>query len=95
MKEFGNGATFLIAEGFEFQTDKENYMTWEQIAEFVRLAFKLLTTHGTTWPLRRQIIKSNFTAILNLRTCSRLGGRRFKAGYRFMKVAMYRERWDD
>ena len=31
LKKFGFGATFFITEGFEFATDKEHYMTWEQI----------------------------------------------------------------
>lgn len=31
LKEFGFGATFFITEGFEFQTDKENYMTWGRV----------------------------------------------------------------
>jgi len=31
LKRLGFGATFFITEGFEFITDKEHYMTWEQI----------------------------------------------------------------
>jgi peptidoglycan-N-acetylglucosamine deacetylase len=31
LKELGFGATFFITEGFDFKTDKGNYMTWEQI----------------------------------------------------------------
>jgi peptidoglycan/xylan/chitin deacetylase (PgdA/CDA1 family) len=31
LKKLGFGATFFITEGFEFATDKEHYMTWEQI----------------------------------------------------------------
>ncbi len=31
LKKHGFGATFFITEGFEFLTDKTNYMTWEQI----------------------------------------------------------------
>jgi len=31
LKKLGFGATFFITEGFEFLTDKEHYMTWEQI----------------------------------------------------------------
>ena len=41
LKEFGFGATFFITEGFEFQTDKENYMTWEQIAELDHAGFEI------------------------------------------------------
>lgn len=31
LKQHGFGATFFITEGFEFLTDKEHYMTWQQI----------------------------------------------------------------
>jgi peptidoglycan-N-acetylglucosamine deacetylase len=31
LKRHGFGATFFITEGFEFSTDKEHYLTWEQI----------------------------------------------------------------
>lgn len=33
LKKHGFGATFFITEGFEFLTDKEHYMTWEQIRQ--------------------------------------------------------------
>ena len=32
LKRYGFGATFFITEGFDFKTDKEKYMTWEEIA---------------------------------------------------------------
>lgn len=31
LKKFGFGATFFITEGFDFATNKTQYMTWEQI----------------------------------------------------------------
>lgn len=31
LKKYRFGATFFITEGFDFKTDKDNYMTWEQI----------------------------------------------------------------
>ncbi|HIG30759.1 MAG TPA: polysaccharide deacetylase family protein [Verrucomicrobiales bacterium] len=31
LKELGFSATFFITEGFDFKTNKEDYMTWEQI----------------------------------------------------------------
>lgn len=31
LKKHGFGGTFFITEGFEFTTDKEHYLTWEQI----------------------------------------------------------------
>ena len=31
LKRYGFGATFFITEGFSFRTNKQDYMTWEQI----------------------------------------------------------------
>jgi peptidoglycan/xylan/chitin deacetylase (PgdA/CDA1 family) len=31
LKKYGFGATFFITEGFTFKTNKDDYMTWEQI----------------------------------------------------------------
>src|SRR5689334_14405737 len=33
LKRHGFGATFFITEGFSFRTNKQDYMTWEQIRE--------------------------------------------------------------
>ena len=33
LKKYGFGGTFLITEGFDFPTNKKDYMTWEQIAQ--------------------------------------------------------------
>ena len=33
LKRYGFGATFFITEGFDFPTNKTDYMTWEEIAE--------------------------------------------------------------
>ena len=33
LKQYGFGATFFITEGFDFQTNKKDYMTWEQIRQ--------------------------------------------------------------
>jgi peptidoglycan/xylan/chitin deacetylase (PgdA/CDA1 family) len=33
LKEYGFGATFFITEGFTFTTNKEAYMTWEEIKQ--------------------------------------------------------------
>jgi peptidoglycan/xylan/chitin deacetylase (PgdA/CDA1 family) len=35
------GATFFITEGFEFKTDKQRYMTWEEIARLSRDGFEI------------------------------------------------------
>jgi peptidoglycan-N-acetylglucosamine deacetylase len=41
LKEHGFGATFFITEGFEFLTDKEHYMTWEQIQKLHADGFEI------------------------------------------------------
>jgi peptidoglycan-N-acetylglucosamine deacetylase len=41
LKKYGFGATFFITEGFTFGTNKEEYLTWEQIAELNRDGFEI------------------------------------------------------
>jgi peptidoglycan/xylan/chitin deacetylase (PgdA/CDA1 family) len=41
LKKLGFGATFFITEGFTFSTDKDHYMTWEQIADLHRQGFEI------------------------------------------------------
>ena len=41
LKRFGFGATFFITEGFSFRTNKQDYLTWEQIAEMHREGFEI------------------------------------------------------
>jgi peptidoglycan/xylan/chitin deacetylase (PgdA/CDA1 family) len=41
LKQHGFGATFFITEGFGFATNKQDYMTWEQIAELHRDGFEI------------------------------------------------------
>jgi peptidoglycan/xylan/chitin deacetylase (PgdA/CDA1 family) len=41
LKKLGFGATFFITEGFEFATDKEHYMTWEQIKALHEAGFEI------------------------------------------------------
>lgn len=41
LKKYGFGATFFITEGFDFKTDKERYLTWEEIAELHRDGFEI------------------------------------------------------
>jgi peptidoglycan-N-acetylglucosamine deacetylase len=41
LKKYGFGATFFITEGFTFSTNKEDYLTWEQIAELNRDGFEI------------------------------------------------------
>ena len=41
LKKYGFGATFFITEGFTFRTNKEDYLTWEQIAIFIARDFEI------------------------------------------------------
>lgn len=41
LKKLGFGATFFITEGFEFNQDKEHYMTWEQIKKLNDEGFEI------------------------------------------------------
>src|SRR5688572_14828451 len=41
LKKYGFGATFFITEGFSFATNKEDYLTWEQIGELHRDGFEI------------------------------------------------------
>lgn len=41
LKKYGFGATFFITEGFDFTTDKEHYMTWEQIKALDTAGFEI------------------------------------------------------
>jgi peptidoglycan/xylan/chitin deacetylase (PgdA/CDA1 family) len=33
LKQYGFGATFFITEGFDFKTNKQDYLTWQQIRQ--------------------------------------------------------------
>ncbi len=41
LKRFGFGATFFITEGFDFATNKDDYMTWSQIAQLNHDGFEI------------------------------------------------------
>jgi peptidoglycan-N-acetylglucosamine deacetylase len=41
LKQYGFGATFFITEGFTFATNKDDYLTWEQIAELNKDGFEI------------------------------------------------------
>jgi peptidoglycan-N-acetylglucosamine deacetylase len=41
LKKYGFSATFFITEGFTFRTNKDDYLTWEQIAELNRDGFEI------------------------------------------------------
>jgi peptidoglycan/xylan/chitin deacetylase (PgdA/CDA1 family) len=39
--KYGFGATFFITEGFDFKTNKRDYMTWDEIAQLHRDGFEI------------------------------------------------------
>jgi peptidoglycan/xylan/chitin deacetylase (PgdA/CDA1 family) len=41
LKRYKFGATFFVTEGFDFPTNKTDYMTWEEIAELHRDGFEI------------------------------------------------------
>ena len=41
LMDYGFGATFFITEGFDFKTNKDDYMTWEQIAQLHQDGFEI------------------------------------------------------
>jgi peptidoglycan/xylan/chitin deacetylase (PgdA/CDA1 family) len=41
LKKYGFGATFFITEGFDFRTNKRDYLTWEEIAQLHRDGFEV------------------------------------------------------
>lgn len=41
LKKYGFGATFFITEGFSFRTNKEDYLTWEQISGLHQDGFEI------------------------------------------------------
>src|SRR3954468_11762014 len=41
LKKHGFGATFFVTEGFDFSTNKRDYMTWDDIARLHRDGFEI------------------------------------------------------
>jgi peptidoglycan/xylan/chitin deacetylase (PgdA/CDA1 family) len=41
LKKYGFGATFFVTEGFDFATNKQDYMTWDEIAQLHRDGFEI------------------------------------------------------
>lgn len=39
--KYGFGATFFVTEGFDFKTNKKDYMTWEEIAQLHQDGFEI------------------------------------------------------
>ncbi|MCH7687516.1 MAG: polysaccharide deacetylase family protein [Planctomycetes bacterium] len=63
LKKYKFGATFFVTEGFDFKSDKENYMTWDEIARLHQDGFEignhtrdhLAINKGTVGRLLKQI----------------------------------------
>jgi peptidoglycan/xylan/chitin deacetylase (PgdA/CDA1 family) len=55
LKRYGFGATYFITEGFDFPTNKTDYMTWEEIAELNRDGFEIGNHTGN----HKSITKAN------------------------------------
>jgi peptidoglycan/xylan/chitin deacetylase (PgdA/CDA1 family) len=41
LKKYGFGATFFVTEGFDFPTNKRDYMSWEEIAQLHKDGFEI------------------------------------------------------
>src|SRR5213082_3693062 len=41
LKKYKFGATFFITEGFDFPTNKKDYMTWEEIKQLHKDGFEI------------------------------------------------------
>ncbi|MCA9029228.1 MAG: polysaccharide deacetylase family protein, partial [Planctomycetaceae bacterium] len=41
LKQYGFGATYFITEGFDFKTNKKDYLTWEQIKQLHEDGFEI------------------------------------------------------
>jgi peptidoglycan/xylan/chitin deacetylase (PgdA/CDA1 family) len=41
LRKYGFGATFFVTEGFDFPTNKQDYMTWDEIAQLHRDGFEI------------------------------------------------------
>ena len=41
LQKYNFGATFFITEGFDFPSNKQDYMTWEQISQLHKDGFEI------------------------------------------------------
>src|SRR5215218_5514003 len=41
LKKYGFGATFFVTEGWDFATNKTDYMTWDEIAQLHKDGFEI------------------------------------------------------
>ena len=54
LKKYGFGATFFITEGFTFNTNKDEYFTWPQIAELHADGFEIGNHTSDHMPLSKE-----------------------------------------
>ncbi len=59
LKKYGFGATFFVSEGFTFGTNKNEYLTWEQIGDLHRDGFEI----GNHTRDHRGVSKANLPAL--------------------------------
>src|SRR5437868_9263929 len=41
LKKYGFGATFFVTEGWDFATNKKDYMTWQELAQLHKDGFEI------------------------------------------------------
>jgi peptidoglycan/xylan/chitin deacetylase (PgdA/CDA1 family) len=56
LKRYGFGATFFITEGFDFPTNKTDYMTWEQVTELHRDGFEIGNHTGNHASINKETV---------------------------------------
>ncbi len=56
LKKYGFGATFYITEGFDFSTNKNSYMTWEEIVQLHKDGFEIGNHTHDHKPVNKQEI---------------------------------------
>ncbi len=73
LKRHGFKATFFITEGFDFATNKQDYMTWEEIAELHRDGFEIgnhtrdhMAVTEASLPKLRASYRQSMTAVRNM-----------------------------
>ncbi|GAB4136429.1 MAG: hypothetical protein Tsb009_03470 [Planctomycetaceae bacterium] len=68
LKKYKFGATFFITEGFEFKTNKQHYMTWEEIARLHRDGFEIgnhTKDHMTLIPSKPKVLKKQLVKLVD------------------------------
>ncbi|MAG93138.1 MAG: hypothetical protein CMJ48_05250 [Planctomycetaceae bacterium] len=66
LKKYKFGATFFITEGFEFKTNKEHYMTWDEIAHLHQDGFEIgnhTRDHMALNPAKPELLKKQLAEL--------------------------------